>query len=155
GVAASSLAGSMPFTLAAATVPSPPSHSRCHHIGLAHAGCVAAILRITTTRRRHGRGKIRARHTGLTERVSEAAADERALDTRRVGTHVGTAAGGPRARVDHDDSAPTPDQPNEPALRSSLPASQARAAGLGLHAVSAVSFGVSGGPRSSAAARDA
>src|SRR5262249_43440255 len=99
--------------------------------------------------------KIRARHTGLTERVSEAAADERALDTRRVRTHVGTAAGGPRGRVDHDDSAPNPDQPNEPALRSSLPASQARAAGLELHAVCRVACGVSGGPGSAAAARDA
>src|SRR5262249_28222206 len=87
----------------------------------------------------------------------EPATDERALDAPGVGTHVAAAARGPRARVDHDESAPEADQPNQAALRSGLPASQARAAGLGLHAVSAVSFGVSGRPRSSPvpAARDA
>src|SRR5262249_1968136 len=160
-VTPSSLASSMTFILAGGTVPSPPSHSRCHHIGFAH---VARVARAGVRRApagcpgcRDGRGEIRARGAGLSKRVRKPATNERSLDAPSVGTHVGAAAGGPRARVDHDDSAPEPDQPNQAALRSGLPASQTRAAGFGTHSASAVSFGVSGRPRSSPApaARDA
>src|SRR5262249_34332706 len=105
-VTPSSLASSMTFILAGGTVPSPPSHSRCHHIGFSHVARVArAGVRRAPPGCLDGRGEIGARGAGLSKRVRKPATNHCSLDAPGGGTHATAAAGRPRRPAAHDTSA--------------------------------------------------
>src|SRR5438128_8612159 len=145
-VTPSSLASSITFILAAATVPSPPYRSHRDHMDVAdRTPGYLAELRVfgLSRRRRNGltptRGPYRCRQgrmgfAGLLERVAEPTPAQRALDARGVGAHVRAPSGGPRPGVRDDRSVRQSHEPHEHGLRPSPPASQTRAGRWCLHA---------------------